>query len=73
MYISETIALNGKEGLMNIHDNTAIERQVRELEDLWHHGYFYETLHEFLGLTWDQFKIYSEKEELPDSYLPPHF
>lgn len=58
---------------MNIHTNIIIEHQVHELEDLWHSGYFYETLHEFLGLTWEQFQKFTKDEELPDDYQPPQF
>ena len=58
---------------MNIHADPEIETQVHELEDLWHEGYFYETLHEFLGLTWEQFQSFVTYDELPDDYHPPRF
>ena len=58
---------------MNIHSNEVIEQKVHELDSLWHEGYFYETLHGFLGLTWEQFQKFIKDEELPDDYHPRDF
>jgi hypothetical protein len=61
------------ETIMNVHTNTAIEHQVHVLDQVWHEGYFYVTLHAFLGLTWEQFQKFIKEEELPDDYHPPTF
>lgn len=42
------------------------KENIDDLIDHWHESKSSQKLHEFLGLTWEEYKRYVETDKLPD-------
>lgn len=48
-----------------------MEDAIDDLIDRWHNGEGPEHLHDWLGMTWDEYGRWVRYREVPKSYEPP--
>jgi len=55
----------GDATFMELHKQ-GLELDIDDYIDEWHNGDSNKELHEYLGMTWDEYKIYLETDTLPE-------
>lgn len=55
--------------MVDVHDDTRL-KAFEDAIDAWHGSDSEQSLHEHLGLTWDQYCDYVEHGDVPESWEP---